>query len=568
MLPIRPIRLLTGALAGAVATAPLPTAGLALHLLTEGATLSPPLVSLGLVPVIGAMAGVWMAEALGRWQDERNQHRVALAQMEDRRRRLADEVAQLHGLELNLLSDLEEAEAELETQGSVLASLADALRTSILSVEDHLRTAEDHRDEARADSVRAATEQLGEVLDLVQDVRAFTRPATQRVEDPPAFNLPEVVAAVLEDAPRRLTGGRAVAWTLSEDVPSWVRGSAERLRTLVEAVTREAARDERGPITLRLEAVGRAPVQGVRLSWADPGPSEDLARGLGSRLCESLGDRLLLGTMDRAVTWWFGSQDAVDPTPLPRARVLVAAEAPDVRARLRRLLERWGLEVRLARTSAEARTLAASEPTDLVLIDLGDESLSALQDLRGHTDTRGLPVLVLTPHLDNLVWLRPPGGEALTRPANQEDLREQVEAVLRQCVPQPCQQAPQRHVLALIPNPTLAATLVRAGAALGCLVTTVASTRAFTEQASATWDVALVDADVDLTEIAEGIALLGEVPGLLISARVEGRDRVRARDAGLSDAAVRPTDAPALARLLSIVATEEPAQAARQATRS
>jgi two-component system, cell cycle response regulator DivK len=66
---------------------------------------------------------------------------------------------------------------------------------------------------------------------------------------------------------------------------------------------------------------------------------------------------------------------------------------------LRDVLEYAGFDVRVARTAEDGITLAASEPPDLVLMDLqlpGIDGMEALRRLRENPRTAGIPVVAVT----------------------------------------------------------------------------------------------------------------------------------------------------------------------------
>ena len=66
---------------------------------------------------------------------------------------------------------------------------------------------------------------------------------------------------------------------------------------------------------------------------------------------------------------------------------------------LRDVLEYAGYDVRVARTGEDGVSLAASEPPDLVLMDLqlpGIDGLEALRRLRGSPRTADIPVVAVT----------------------------------------------------------------------------------------------------------------------------------------------------------------------------
>jgi len=66
---------------------------------------------------------------------------------------------------------------------------------------------------------------------------------------------------------------------------------------------------------------------------------------------------------------------------------------------LRDVLDYAGYDVRVARTGEDGVTLAASEPPDLVLMDLqlpGIDGMEALRRLRMSPQTAGIPVVAVT----------------------------------------------------------------------------------------------------------------------------------------------------------------------------
>jgi two-component system cell cycle response regulator DivK len=66
---------------------------------------------------------------------------------------------------------------------------------------------------------------------------------------------------------------------------------------------------------------------------------------------------------------------------------------------LRDVLDYAGFDVRVARTAEDGITLAASEPPDLVLMDLqlpGIDGMEALRRLRQSPQTAGIPVVAVT----------------------------------------------------------------------------------------------------------------------------------------------------------------------------
>ncbi|HWA85214.1 MAG TPA: response regulator, partial [Opitutus sp.] len=79
-----------------------------------------------------------------------------------------------------------------------------------------------------------------------------------------------------------------------------------------------------------------------------------------------------------------------------RGRVLLVEDHQATRTTLEQLLERRRYQVFSAGTVAEARVLAAREPIDLVISDIGLPDGNAYELMRELHDTRGLPGIALT----------------------------------------------------------------------------------------------------------------------------------------------------------------------------
>jgi DNA-binding response OmpR family regulator len=75
----------------------------------------------------------------------------------------------------------------------------------------------------------------------------------------------------------------------------------------------------------------------------------------------------------------------------PQPRVLVVEDEPQLRMIIRRNLERRGVAVREARTAAEALEALASEPTDLLLLDINLPDRSGWDVLRALRAAGPLP---------------------------------------------------------------------------------------------------------------------------------------------------------------------------------
>lgn len=115
--------------------------------------------------------------------------------------------------------------------------------------------------------------------------------------------------------------------------------------------------------------------------------------------------------------------------------ILLVDDEPHVPLLVRPLLERLGMSVQTARTLAEARRSLARQRPDGVLLDLhlpDGSGLDLLRELRAASDTRTLPVLVLTGEGDDRVLdeVERIGGVVLAKPFSPTKLSQRVLAVL------------------------------------------------------------------------------------------------------------------------------------------
>ena len=115
--------------------------------------------------------------------------------------------------------------------------------------------------------------------------------------------------------------------------------------------------------------------------------------------------------------------------------ILLVDDEPHVPLLVRPLLERLGMSVQTARTLAEARRSLARQRPDGVLLDLhlpDGSGLDLLRELRAASDTRTLPVLVLTGEGDDRVLdeVERIGGLVLAKPFSPTKLSQHVLAVL------------------------------------------------------------------------------------------------------------------------------------------
>ncbi|MGC8874829.1 MAG: response regulator [Chloroflexia bacterium] len=126
-------------------------------------------------------------------------------------------------------------------------------------------------------------------------------------------------------------------------------------------------------------------------------------------------------------------------TPLHEGRrtVLIADDEPGVREEIRQALSARGFFVQEAGSGAEALTLIAREPPDIVVVDLYLPDLDGMEivrQLRAQENTLTLPVLFLSVVDDPMVkaqGLRLGADDYLVKPFSIVELSARIEAILR-----------------------------------------------------------------------------------------------------------------------------------------
>lgn len=113
---------------------------------------------------------------------------------------------------------------------------------------------------------------------------------------------------------------------------------------------------------------------------------------------------------------------------VPRKQVLVVDDMPSIRESLGKLLRRRGYAVALAENGRVAIDRALRERFDLVLLDLSMPELDGWETLRILSKSRpDLPIVVMTAHPDQRIWVEPAGAWALLeKPLNMTQLLDTV----------------------------------------------------------------------------------------------------------------------------------------------
>jgi two-component system OmpR family response regulator len=126
-------------------------------------------------------------------------------------------------------------------------------------------------------------------------------------------------------------------------------------------------------------------------------------------------------------------------TDTPEPRILIVDDARDIREPLGQYLRRNGFRTRVATDAAEARNALDQDPVHLAIIDVmmpGEDGLSLCRDL---TQSRRLPVILLTARSapeDRVQGLDLGADDYVTKPFDPRELLARIHAVLRRVPPE------------------------------------------------------------------------------------------------------------------------------------
>jgi signal transduction histidine kinase/HPt (histidine-containing phosphotransfer) domain-containing protein/BarA-like signal transduction histidine kinase len=352
-----------------------------------------------------------------------------LKPFEEREVHLAVELAVYkHQVEQRMRQAKAAAEAANDAKTSFLGTVSHELRTPmngiIGMIELMLMTSlNDEQKEYAALIKDSSLKLLGVLNDILDYSRIEAR--TLRLHKT-AFNLDQAIEATV--APWReqaQTKGLAFELFVSPDIPVDLEGDAARLKQVLSNLVHNAVKfTDHGSVRVEVknaaEAAGQHTPPRIRLhvSVSDTGPglSEEQAQnafesftqgedymtrsqgglGLGltiaNRLVELLGGRIWIeSNSGRGSTFHFTAlmalqtsvapkpEEAPSPVDLSGVRVLVAEDNSTSRMLAVRLLSQNGAEVKTAQDGFQALEALASEPFDLVLMDVQMPVMDGIQ---------------------------------------------------------------------------------------------------------------------------------------------------------------------------------------------
>jgi len=338
------------------------------------------------------------------------------------------------------------AEIANRAKDHFLAIVSHELRTpmnGILGMLDLLN--EEELDEHRGDKLEVARQSAQALLGLLDDILAFSRMASGRIElewsatDP--SNLIATTVRLIE--PRALEKGITLRWTVSPHVPSKVMTDPDRLRQVLLNILGNAVKfTEKGEVVLSAQmesprpdgrpvlhiavsdtGIGIPPTAQQRIFEPFVQADSRVGRrfggtGLGLAICRQVVEAMG-GTISVESTEGAGSRFTVAipidlpvdsaasemseaRRELPPLRILVVDDNAVNREVAKLLLERLGASATTVADGTAAVAAASREPFDLILLDIEMPEMDGYQVAQAIRDTAlvnaSTPIVALTAH--------------------------------------------------------------------------------------------------------------------------------------------------------------------------